>query len=111
MILPFKIKQHDLQPYYPFSVPEADSLTGATIVCTMVDVLTGTKKIDRQAAGCVITDAASREAEYRWQASDTDTAGKFKIEFEITPPSGGKFTVPSGSEVAYVIISSDLDGV
>jgi hypothetical protein len=68
----------------------------------------GTLKLDRQSAGINITDAAGGEFEYRWQAGDTDTVGRHEIEFEITPASGGKFTVPA-SERAYVIIRDSLD--
>jgi hypothetical protein len=107
-IKPLRLKQHDLQPYYRFSVSGVN-LTGATIVCTMIDA-GGSKKINRQSAGIVVTDAVAGEAEYRWQAGDTDTIGTYRIEFEITPQSGGKFTVPN-DEPAVVFVGSDLDGV
>ncbi len=107
------LKRNDLQPYYRVKVEDSDGnavdLTGADIVCTM-KAPGGTLKIDRQSTGIVITAAASGEFEYRWQAGDTDTAGKYQIEFEITPASGGKFTVPGKGE-AVVIIQESLDTV
>lgn len=108
MIKPLRIKRHDLQPYYRFSAPKATTLLGATFVCTMTD-LDGTVVIDRESSGCEITDAAACEAEYRWQDGDTDIEGTYTIEFEITPQSGGKFTVPNGQNPALVIIAADLD--
>jgi len=105
------LKKNDLQPYYYVQVTDHDGnvidLSGASIVCTMRHQ-DGTLKIDRQSAGISITDAASGEFEYRWQASDTDTTGRHEIEFEITPAAGGKFTVPA-SDRAYVIIRDSLD--
>jgi hypothetical protein len=74
----------------------------------MVDIKTNTKVIDRAATGCVVTDGANKELEYRWQAGDTDSVGTFKIEFEINPVSGGKFTVPV-TGTALVRIEGDLD--
>ncbi len=106
----FNIKRHDLQPYFRFSIPDASDLTGASIVCTMVDTTTGTKKINRSAAGCEITNAAEKEAQYIWQTNDTDTSGTYRLEFEITPQVGGKFTVPTDN-VQYIVISDDEDGV
>ena len=109
---PLFLKQHDLQPYYKVEVRDSDDqiidLTSANIVCTMASA-DGTIKIDRQSTGIQITDAAAGEFEYRWQAGDTDTTGLFYIEFEITPPVGGKFTVPT-REKAEVRIMKSLDG-
>jgi len=108
----FYITQHDLQPYFRFKVSNANDLSGATVVCTMTDRADGiTKVIDRQTAGCVITDGVNKEIEYRWQAGDTDNVGQFNIEFEITPVMGGKFTVPSYPKEQLIIITHDLDGV
>lgn len=108
MIKPKRIKRNDLQPYYRFSVPNAATLLGATFVCTMTNA-SGTVVINRSAAGCVIIDAAACVAEYRWQAGQTAVEGTYSIEFEFTPQSGGKFTVPNGQNPALVIIAADLD--
>jgi hypothetical protein len=106
-----RLKKNDLQPYYYAQLKDAADnpvdLTAAAIVCTM-RAADGTLKIDRQSAGISITDAANGKFEYRWQSGDTDTAGKYFIEFEITPQSGGKFTVPADS-AAVVLITDSLD--
>ena len=109
----FYIKQNDKQPYYPIVVKDSDKnvvvITGATIRVTLKNVRTGTLKIDRQTAGVTITDGANGEAEYRWQTNDTDTVGKYHIEFEIDDGSG-KFTLPvDPSDVAEVFVVKSLD--
>lgn len=115
------LKVNDREPYYSFLVKDwrtntRISLTGATIVCTMVDVSDNTVKINRQSAGILIApdqDANKGEAQYQWQAGDTDTEGTYKIEFEITPAVGQKFTLPPNDieMPAIVVISSSLDSV
>ena len=104
-----KMKRNDLQPHYRFAVPDSTDLTGATFTCTMINVATKALVITRGSAGCVVTSGIDRQLEYRWQDGDTAAAGIFKIEFEVNPVSGGKFTVPvTGS--ALVQIGEDLDG-
>jgi hypothetical protein len=113
MAKPLKLKKNDLQPYYKFEVQDSDgnavSISGATIYCTMKNAATGTLKINRQTTGVNITDGVNGQGEYRWQAGDTDTVGKYFIEFEINPASGGKFTIPTESEDAVVRILDSLD--
>jgi hypothetical protein len=87
-------------------VTEVKDLTGATIVFTMATTDGVTKKVNRQAA--VITNPTGGEVEYRWVSGNTDTSGPYLCEFEITPASGGKFTVPT-KERAVVVVVDDLD--
>ncbi len=56
------------------------------------------------ASGTVtILDADLGKVEYSWQAADTDTAGSFSGEFEIT--DGGKDqTVPSNGYITIKIL-------
>ena len=107
------IKENDLQPYYYAQVKDADdavvSIAGATIYCTMKSS-GGALKINRQTTGITISDGANGKFYYAWQSGDTDTTGKYYIEFEINPASGGKFTVPaSPNEKAEVFIEPSLD--
>ena len=115
-IAPFFIKQHDGQPYYPVTVKDSDGdvvdISGATIKCTMKNTRTESLHIDQQTSGCIITSGDLGAFEYRWQTGSNDTAvvGEYNIEFEITPGSGGKFTLPSKpSEVAKVFVVKSLD--
>lgn len=107
------LKRNDLQPYYYFTInyPNGNpvDITGSTIYCTMRKV-DGTLKINRQTAGINITDGLKGEGEYRWQSTDTNEAGTFYIEFEVNPPSSGKFTSPVNKK-ARVIIGADEDAV
>ena len=110
------LTQYDLQPYYPANIIDsanaAIDLTGATIYCSMILASGGTAKINRRTTGIVIKNQTTNKGEFelQWQAGDTDTLGTFNIEFEINPPSGGKFTVPFAKDgKAQVIISAGLD--
>jgi len=112
------VKRNDLQPYYKVRAKDAAGtvidLTGATIVATMnsynpeTGAISATKKVD--GAACTVTDATGGDFEYRWAAGDVDTAGTYVIEFQVTPSSGGKFTLPNLKEGrALVHIVADLD--
>lgn len=102
------ITQYDLQPYYIAQAKDSQGvidLTGAVVRCNMKNILDEVLKISRQTTGINVTDETNGQFEYRWQDDDTDTVGEYLIEFEITPTSGGKFTL----EQAPVEIISGLD--
>jgi len=114
MIEEFYIKKNDLQPNYYAQIKDSDGtvvvITDATIRCTMQNARTGALKIDRQDTGINISDGTNGKFEYQWQPGDTDTPGKYYIEFEVTPIVGGKFTVPASYEDrAVVIVLESLD--
>jgi len=99
MIKTFYITQHDLQPYYPVQVKSTSNspvdLTDSTIRCIM-KVQKGTSIIiNRESTGVYVSDAINGKFEYKWLQGQTGTTGQFYIEFEVTPLSGGKFTVPN----------------
>ena len=79
-----RIVQGNLQPYFYFTIAGTANLTDAVVTCTMLDI-DDTKVINNSAVGCYITDVIERQAEYRWQAGDTDLSGTFRIYFTITP--------------------------
>ena len=79
-----RIVQGNLQPYFYFTIPGEDDLTGAVVTCTMLDI-DDNVIIDASAIGCYITDVEARQAEYRWQEGNTDLSGTFSIYFTITP--------------------------
>ena len=108
------LTRNDLQPYYLVGVTNSTGaivdLTGATVRVTMRLENSTALTIDRSTAGLTVTGATSGEFQYQWQAGDTNSPGTFDIEFEITPASGGKFTLPNPSEgVAHVRIFDSLD--
>lgn len=110
----FYIKKNDLEPYYYAQVKDADGdvvdITGATIYCTMKNARSGALKINRQTTGINLSTPASGKFEYQWQSGDTNSVGKYYIEFEINPASGGKFTLPAKPEdKAEVHVTESLD--
>lgn len=116
MVIPtFYIKVNDLQPFYYVQIKDGSGvvvdITSATIRCTMKSI-DGTLKINRQTTGISISDATNGQFYYAWQSGDTDTIGKYYIEFEITPASGGKWTIPaSPKERAEVFVEPSLDTI
>ena len=108
----FYIKKNDLQPYYYAQVKDAAGavvdITGATVRVTLKLAGASTLKIDRATTGITVTDAANGKFQYAWQFGDTNTAGTYHIEFEISPVGTGKFTVPANG-VARVIVNDSLD--
>jgi hypothetical protein len=64
----------------------------------------GQPKVD---ASANVTDASNGVVQYDWQSSDTDTAGFYLCEWEITYSVGGTEKVPS-TDHTYVHILEDL---
>lgn len=97
----FQIKQNDTLPALQINVKSRGcldniipfSLTGVT-ACTfsMADDC-GSLKISSAAASIVTASAGT--IQYEWTTDDTDTAGKFKAEFELFFSDGKKMTVPT----------------
>jgi hypothetical protein len=72
----------------------------------MIDV--DTKIIKVSAASCSIVDAETGAVRYSWASINTDTAGVFLGEFQVTYTNGDKMTVPV-SEVLVIVILEDYD--
>lgn len=105
------LKVGDLQPYYYAQILDSSEnpvdLTGASVSFTMKDV-SGTIKVNLQAA--TVTDAVNGKVEYRWQSGDTDTAGRYLVEFKVVPQGAGPYRVPTvPRDRAVVIITDALD--
>lgn len=58
-------------------------------------------KINQPAA---VVNAAAGIVKYVWVAGDTDTAGRYQGEFEVTFVGGKKITVPSGGYIPITIL-------
>lgn len=54
-----------------------------------------------------VLDAVNGKVEYAWVPTDTDTAGEYKREWEITFPSG-VMTVPNAEDGYCVTVTGDL---
>jgi hypothetical protein len=109
----FTIKQDDTRPVYV--VPLVSDFGGANDPIDLTDATavkflmrlqgdTGPPKVN---APAVITDAAAGEVTYTWDAADTDVAGTYEVEFQITWSDGGVQTIPNDSYFT-VEIKTDL---
>ena len=102
---PFRIKKGDLLPEITHQFTDADgaavNLTGATIKFSMWLVDGGTAKIN--AAAAAIVTAATGQVKYTLAGTDTDTAGRYKGEFEATL-TAKKLTSPNNTYISIIII-------
>lgn len=91
----FKMKRNDTSPNISGVCKDADGvaidITGASVRFHMKDK-DGNTVVDAAAS---IGVAASGEVYYAWQAADTDIAGSFKGEFEVTYSGGAIETFPN----------------
>ena len=103
----FEIKQDDTWPplgdaVEPVVLSDARgviNLTGAT-VDFFAKHESGTPIIE---GACTILTAADGEIMYEWEAADTDTAGEYTFEFQITFGDGKKATVPTSGYKSLTI--------
>lgn len=77
----------------------AVNLTGATVKFFMSK--DGTIKVN---AAAVLVDAANGVVEYQWIATDTDTPGIYRSEFEATFGDGTKQTFPNADYIAVHVL-------
>lgn len=110
------MKVGDLEPPLRRQIIDAETglpfdLTGASAKYIMTEPDKTTGKIN--AAAVIETPVTSGFVRYDWQSGDTDTAGDFPSEFQITLLSGKKITFPSGQfepgkSYIYVLMTADL---
>ena len=102
----FYIKQSDLLPLLRATLKDgagvAVNLTGSTVVFSMRDLIANTLKIN-EAAVTIITPA-SGIVEYTWVTANTDTAGTFTGEFEVTDTGGKPLTFPNSRANQLLIV-------
>ena len=97
----FNIKQNDTSP--TLSVVIADSsgtainITGASVLFTL-----------KTNASATITNASGGAVSYTFSTSDTDTAGLFQGEFQVTFSGGAIETFPNAEYISINILD-DLD--
>jgi uncharacterized protein YfaS (alpha-2-macroglobulin family) len=99
----FTIKQSDTSPALQATLKSADgstiNLNGCTVRLHMKD-LDGAVVID---SAMTVTNAAGGVVRYNWQAADTDTAGTYSAEFEVTYSDLSVETFPNTDNIAIVI--------
>lgn len=110
----FEIKQGDRRPLFVVALKDnfgepsetAVNLTTATgVVFNMRNKAGGAVKVSRGA--CTITNAAGGEVTYAWATNDTDTAGSFEAEVEVTWNDTKAETFPNDS-YWDVVITDDI---
>jgi hypothetical protein len=100
------LKRGDTSPSLAYALdPASVVLTGATVRFNMRAVNGGATKVSR-AAATVVTATGTPTVRYDWQAADTDTAGIYEAEFEVTYVGGAVETFPNSG---YIRVNIDGD--
>lgn len=103
----FVIKSGDTLDSLDATLQGADGaaidLTGATVVFSMQRV-DGALVITEAAA--TVVDAVGGTVTYGWQTGDTDVAGGYWGEFEVTFASGGIATFPNDRHLSINILEA-----
>jgi hypothetical protein len=111
----FTMKRNDTRPKFKSRLTQADPLAPETQISVDLTAATAVKFIMREEssvgsakvnAAAVITDAANGRVEYTWTTGDTDTAGTYNAEWEVSW-GGDKQTFPSEGYLV-VIVEDDL---
>jgi hypothetical protein len=106
----FSIKRHARRPYLRVAVKNKDGdafdLTGATSASFILYSSDGTAKA--VAPAVLVAPLTSGLIYYAWGATDTNTAGEFRAEFDITYTGGEKLTLPIKGNIV-IRIYEDLN--
>jgi len=104
----FTIKRNDTAPAYTATLTDEDDevvdLTDATVTFTMTLVGATTPKVSAEAD---VVSAEDGTVSYSWGETDTDTAGLYRAEFEVTFEDLSVRTFPA-RDYFYVNIVADL---
>lgn len=99
------MKRNDTRPYIAVELVRGDGTTpafaaGDTVRFSMRD-RSGSLKIDRATA---VPSLGTNSVEYRWTAGDTDVAGDFEAEWEVTYQDGSIESFPGlGFDIVTII--------
>lgn len=109
--MPIQVKRNDRAPFVRATLFDEDdvavNLTGASVRFVMKTTEAApTEKVN---APMTLVNAAGGIVEYQWAVGDTDTAGSFVAEFEVTYASGVPQTFPTNG-FETVTIYPDLGG-
>ena len=108
-----KMKRNDTQPFLDLKLKDNDTdyadltVSGIAVTFTMKDAETGIIKVDQQ--DCQIISGILGSVRYPWKAIDTNTAGAYLAEFEVTSPAISpyplyKLTYPVSGTLVIVIL-------
>lgn len=109
----FWIKQGDLLPAFEFTCQDANKaavlIQGASEVrFLMRSQATGAVKVNALATNLDDGTSANKgKGRYDWSSGDTDTAGWYEAEVQVTFANGRKETFPNGG-YALVLVKDDI---
>jgi hypothetical protein len=100
----FYMKLNNTSPALQVTLKDANGtpvdLTGASVRFHMRAVGATTAKVDAAAA---LVTAASGIVKYAWIAGDTDTAGRYEAEFEVTFGDSSVETFPNRGFIPVMV--------
>lgn len=99
------IKQGDTTPAIAAILKDADGTVINLSGCTVKFHMRSKHGAVTVNAAATIVDAATGSVSYTWGATDTDTAGDYEIEWEITDASSKVATVPTGQPDTLTVYS------
>jgi hypothetical protein len=98
------MKRNDRLPVARFTLKDAlgtaVNIAGMTAKFIMRNRATQVIKVN---AAAIITDGANGKCEYSWLAGDTDTAGLYDAEVEVTDAANKKMTFPNDGHIEVVV--------
>ena len=105
----FFIKRNDDQPTLDVALRDDKNrpvdVTGASVVFHMRNTADDTTKIS--GASVTVLAASKGEVRYSWTTTNTNTAGNFEAEFQVSFSDGGVQTFPNDGYID-VIITEDV---
>jgi len=107
----FKIKRHARRPYLRLLVKDSDGnpfdFTGALSAKFQMKNSDGTMVIT-DGAGEIESPATSGVLRYEWEPGDTDTAGDYYAEFDVSYAASDNLTLPIDGDL-LVKIKEDVN--
>ena len=100
----FTIKRGDTSPALRWELANSEIvLTGVSVVFNMKRIRDGVLVIDRGAAE-VVAGVELPTLGYNWKAADTDQAGLYEAEFEITFADQSVETYPNSENIVVKVV-------
>lgn len=100
------VKKDDRRPHAAATLKDAlgvaVNVSGMTVKFIMTPVGGTVPKVNAAAA---IVDGPNGKVEYAWLVGDTDTAGNYKGEFEVTDAAGKKMTFPNDGYIDVSVVA------